>query len=376
MINEKIELEKPFNPQKNAFNVSNGVVILDLNTGEHHIVEHSHTYKFDYKLQVAYDQDADVGEILLYIESLGIEIKDILIQIPAHCMLSMNGYIYKKAYFLKGEKDCGKTTYMEMLAKKFFGESMCCSLSLHELLYDRFKPYNLKGKIMSYYGDLPDTKLKDIGKFRMLTGGDGMNIEAKGVQSEDNFVNRAVLMFGSNNYPKIDVPNDSGAFWGRWIPAPFGNRFIVDPSFVSRTFTDANMSALLNLVLMMIPSIIQDGLRTNGDIMTEWLRDSDTSYEFIQNSLSKCIGAVVIKNTCYANYVDYCNENDLSISDIKVFSRAMRSCGYNIESTHTINGKREHCYSDCKLNSSDFALYPDGFKDPIKIDIAKSQTTL
>ncbi len=357
---EMPEKEYPFNKVRGTFNVANGVIKVDLSTGDHELLPHSPEYKFNYKLKVEYNEDASIEPILKYIESLGVEIKELLIQIPAHCLLSMDGQVFKKAYFLKGGQDCGKSTYTQMLAERFFGLPVCSSLSLQELLFDKFKRANLEGKLLNYRGDLPSSKVSDTGTFKMLTGGDGVNIERKGIQAQDNFINKAVFVFSANNYPQIVVPEDGGAFWDRWIPIPMNNHFESDPLFSDKTFTPENMSGLLNLVLMTMPSLLKEGIKTNGGIMKDWMKDADSSYEYISNNIERCDQAVIIKGTLFQDYIRYCGDNELSSVDIKVFTKAMRSFGYRVDSQFTINKRREHCYSDCKKKSEPFGTFPDG----------------
>lgn len=375
---EKPEPEYPFNKIRGMFNVANGVVKINLDTGDHELLPHNPEFRFNYKLLVEYNAEAPIEPILKYIESLGDDVKDILIQIPAHCLLSMDRQIFKKAYFLKGGEDCGKSTYTQMLAECFFGMSVCCSLSLQELLYDRFKRANLEGKLLNYRGDLPSAKISDAGTFKNLTGGDGVSIEKKGVQSTDNFINRAVFVFSANNYPKITVPDDGGVFWNRWIAVPMNNRFEKDPLFATKTFTKENMSGLLNVVLMAIPSILKDGLKTTPvNIMDDWLRDSDSSYEFIKTHLEKCPGAVLVKGSIYQDYVNWCVENELTSVDIRVFSKTMggKPFAYRTDSQHKVGGRSgQHCFTDCK-RVNEFAIYPDGYQAPAKNAVC-NQTAL
>jgi putative DNA primase/helicase len=362
---EKPEKEYPFNKNHGLFNVNNGVVKIDYTTGDHELISHSPEYKFNYKLVVDYDENAQVESILKYIESLGMDIKDILVQIPAHCLLSIDGHVFKKAYFFMGGQDSGKTTLIQMLALHFFGTPVCSSLSLQELLYDRFKRANLVGKLLNYYGDLPSSKISDAGTFKNLTGGDGISIERKGIQAEENFINRAVFVFSANNYPAINVPEDGGVFWDRWIAVRFNGHFSKDPQFPDKMFTKENMSGLLNLVLLTIPKILKNGLTTSDSIMDEWMRDSDSSYEFIKKTIEPFPGAVIVKGSIYQEYQNYCIENELSSVDIRVFSKTMgkKPFAYRTDSQHKVQGKVQHCYTDCK-RIGDMATMPDGWKDP------------
>lgn len=361
---EIVEHEYPFNPKRGAFNVANGIIKLDMVTGAHELIPHSPEYRFNYKLKVRYEKDAPIDAIMKYFETLESDdnkIGHLLTQIPAHCLLSMDGNIYKRAYFLKGEHDSGKSTYIKMLVERFFGEDVCSANSLQELLFDRFRLAELDGKLLNEFADLPSSKLSNTGIFKALTGGDHVTVERKH-QDPYRFVNRAVLVFSGNSYPQIEIKGDEEAFWVRWIPIEFKNKFEIDSKYADRVFTETNVSGLLNMVLLAMPKILAEGIKDNGNIMDAWLRDSNSAHEYVGKHLEKCIGAVLVKSKLYQRYVEYCQSNELHVEEQKVFTQTMRAAGYIVDTQQKINSQREHVYADVKLKGDEYAaVYPDRY---------------
>ena len=350
----KVETEYPFNTSPNAMPVRNGILKIDFTTGTTTLLPFSPEYRFNYKLNVSYDAIADGTPIIEYLESLGTD-TDILLQIPAHAILGMLGRVYKKAYFLKGAKNSGKSTFIDLVVRYFFGNGVCSALSLHSLLFDRFRLAELDGKIVNAYADLSDKKLWDIGSFKALTGGDEVTIERKH-RDPYKLRNKALLMFSANKYPKIEAGDE--AFWDRWLALEFSKTFAVDPTFEEKTFTDTYLSGFLNLVLVKMADIIKNGLKVTDSVEKQWLNDASSCHRFIQDALERCHGAVLIKAECYKKYIEYCEAGDYEKEGTRALKEAIGKKGALTDSQFTVNGKREHCYQGFKFKG-ETPVYPD-----------------
>lgn len=351
----KVETKYPFNLYSDAFPVRNGIVKINFITGTTTLLPFSPEYRFNYKLNVSYDATADGTPIKDYLDSLGTD-TDILLQIPAHAILSMLGRVYKKAYFLKGGKNSGKSTYIDLLVQHFFGTGICSSVSLQALLYIRFRLAELDGKILNAYADLSDQKLQDIGLFKALTGGDRVNIERKHRDPYD-FQNKALFVFSANKYPKIDAGDE--AFYDRWIAVEFPKTFPVNTAFEATTFTDTNLSRFLNLVLARMQEIIQNGgINVTDSVERQWLNDASSCHRFIQDTLERCPGAVLVKDTLYQQYIEYCDEGDYEKDAPRSLTNAMKQKGA-LSVRPTLAKKRQHCYQGYKVKGDDDPKFPD-----------------
>jgi putative DNA primase/helicase len=353
LIYGKIETEYPFNIYPDAFPVRNGIIKINFSTGTTTLLPFSANYRFNYRLNVVYDAAADGAMIKKYLDSLGSDI-DILLQIPAHAILSMLGRVYKKAYFLQGTKNSGKSTYIDLLVRHLFGISVCSSVSLQALLYDKFRLAEIDGKIINAYADLSDQRLRDIGTFKALTGGDFITVEKKH-RDPYQMRNKALFIFSGNKYPKITSGDD--AFWDRWIALEFKKVFPVDTTFTDRTFTDANLSGFLNLILLKMKEIITTGIKVTDSVEHVWLNDASSCHRFVQEELERCPGAVLVKGDMYARYIEYCDAGDYEKEAQRSLTDAMISKGA-ISRQLTVSGKVQHCYQGFKIKGQD-AIFPD-----------------
>lgn len=357
----KVETEYPFNIYPDAVPVRNGIIKINFSTGETELLPFSPEYRFNYRLNVCYEKSADGTLILKYLESLGTD-TDILVQIPAHAVLSMLGRVYKKAYFLQGSKNSGKSTYVDLITRYLFGISVCSSVSLQALLFDRFRLAELDGKIVNAYADLSDQKLRDIGLFKTLTGGDLFTVERKH-RDPYQMRNKALLLFSANKYPKITTGDD--AFWDRWIALEFKKAFPVDTTYADRTFNDVNLSGFFNLVLLKMQEIITAGkIKITDSVENKWLNDASSCHRFIQDTLERYPGAILVKSEAYRRYIEYCDDGDYEKEGVRSLTDAMIRSGA-LSRQFTVKSKREHCYQGFKIKDL----------EPVLPDIERKEST-
>ncbi len=346
--------EYPFNQSPNAIPLENGVLVLDFNTGAVSLQPHSPEFRFNYKLKAKYIPDAGTAAVLKYLDSLGVE-RDLLLQIPAHAILSMLGRVYKRAYFLRGDRDSGKSTFTRLITHHLFGPAICSSISIHDLLFDRFRLADLDGKILNAYADLADSRISNLGLFKALTGGDAITVERK---HRDPYatVNKAVFLFSANRYPKIKGAD--AAWWDRWIAINFNGSFPKDPEFEKTHFTDEFVSGLLLLVIERMTAIIQaKRLETTDNVERDWLSDASSGYAFIRDRLERCRGAILVKRDVYAMYVEYCNDAEFEVESQRALFELMKQAGA-IDTYPSIRSRREHCFQGFKIKDS-LAIFPD-----------------
>jgi P4 family phage/plasmid primase-like protien len=346
--------EYPFNLSPNAVPLDNGVLILDFETGTVHLVDHSPEFRFNYKLRVRYNPDASKEAVSDYLGSLGVD-TDLLLQIPAHAILSMMGRVYKRAYFLKGDRDSGKSTFIRLVTHNLFGPSVCANVSLHDLLFDRFRLAELDGKVINAYADLADSKVANLGLFKALTGGDAVEVEKKH-RDPYSMVNKAVFLFSANRYPKIKGADD--AYWSRWIAINFDKTFSRDPDFELKQFGDDFVSGFLLLIIERMGEIMKSReLITTANVERDWLTDASSGYAFIRDCLERCKGAILVKKDLYAAYIEYCNDAEFEKESQKDLTELLKQAGA-IDAYPKIKGRQEHCYQGFKIKESD-PKYPD-----------------
>ena len=363
----------PFNLVENAIPVKNGVVLIDPATGERMLTEHSPKFRFNYKLMATFDPGADTLPVLRYLDSLGVENR-ILIQIGAHAIISMWGRVYKRAYFLKGDRDSGKSTFINLVSEHVFGNEICSALSLTDLMYDKFRLHALDGKILNRYSDLSDTTLKNLGLFKNLTGGDRVTIERKRKDPYD-FINKAVFLFSANRFPKLEGADD--AFWERWIALQFPKHFERIADFEMNTFTDSFVSGFFNLIIDRVCQMAENpkDIYTTDSVERDWLTDSSSAYTFVRDCIERSPDAVIVKGDLYSRYTIFCQEADIEPEVHRKLTEAIKRTGARIDTRPVIGGKQQHAYTGIKYR--DFpATFPDKTTSDDGVTTGVNQCTL
>lgn len=348
----------PFNREKNLIPVANGVVRIDYLTGDIALLPHSPEFKFNYKLPVVYDPEADSEAFHEEVLSQYVEDQDLptLYQIPAQALLQAQGTKpYKKSYILQGSQDAGKTTYLEWLLS-LFGEENVSHASLHQLGMDRFVYAVLEGKMLNSYDDLADVPLQNIGPFKTLTGGFDHQVERKHQQPYQSLIG-AVHVFSCNAPPEVPekVLYDS-AFWSRWEYLHFPNCFEIDTTFKERYFTRENLSGSFNKIIEMMVKIHQEGLAVNhspSEVKEEWQTASDPFKKFIDDHMMYSEKENTFpKQHLLEAFQDYCRERCVNERKIPTTLKALSDKAFQNgfkDKRAMVAGERSHEYGSYRI---------------------------
>lgn len=123
-------------------------------------------------------------------------------------MSNIPGHNFKKALFLVGVGNTGKSKVFGLLGKLLTSENtMSIDLSSLE---ERFGTSAIYGKRLSGCSDASFMSVKELKVFKQVTGGDTIFAERKG-QDGFSFVYKGFLLFASNSYPKF------GGDKGEWV---------------------------------------------------------------------------------------------------------------------------------------------------------------
>lgn len=345
--------EYPFNAYP-GIPVANGVVHVDLATGEIRLEPYSPEMRFTYRLPVVYDPAAS-PDLIDQVLRQWVEPDDVplLYQVPAQAILHQIGRKkpYKKCYLLHGDQDAGKTTYLELLYCTF-GVENCAGVALQRIGLDRFYKGALEGKVFNTYDDLSDVPFDNTGALKALTGGFEHDIERKG---RDSYKGRifAVHVFTCNKPPSVDERNRTdSAFWSRWEYVTFPNSFPRDPAFHDRTFTQEAISGFFNRVLETVVAIAQNGaLLVDSSafvVRDRWSFNSDPLYRFIQSNLEKDPKGAIPKDDLYDAYLKFCAFEQVDAAKIPASKDAFakKLFGYDFgTSKQTVEGKRVQMFT-------------------------------
>lgn len=162
--------------------------------------------------------------------------------------LLMTGNPLQKIFLLFGEGGNGKGTLLRLI-RTMLGRENYSSLSMHQLVDDRFATAGLYGKIANISGDLSSRFLSDPQILKEITGGDSINASRKFGHSFE-FVPYAVPIFASNEYFRT---SDNSIGWRRrWEVIEFTRRVDTLGGFDERNLFE-DIPGIFNLAM--------DGLR-------------------------------------------------------------------------------------------------------------------
>ncbi|MBR4050854.1 MAG: toprim domain-containing protein [Clostridia bacterium] len=197
-----------FNKDENIINFRNG--ILDITTMD--FKNHSPDYLSTIQLPVDWNNEETPTPIFdSFMNTLTNGDKDVyrlLLQIIGLCLSNVKGYRFKKALFLIGEGHTGKTQ-LKKLVERILGQENCSSLDLSDI-EKRFGLSNLHSKRLAGCNDMGYMKVSELKFFKLLTGGDAIDIEKK---HQDKFTAtyNGFLWFCANQMPLF------GGDRGEWV---------------------------------------------------------------------------------------------------------------------------------------------------------------
>jgi putative DNA primase/helicase len=197
-------------------NLENGM--LDLRTGE--LKPHDAEYRSTVQFPVAWDPDAKAPAYeawLLECAGAG-QVDDLEESISVMLDPTITP---SKAVFLFGPSRSGKSTMLKLM-KEVAGGRNTSGVSLHQLVENRFMAARVFGKALNISADLSAAHLDDISIFKLMTGEDVVEADAK-FAKPFTFTNRALFAFSANELPTVG--ESSRAYSERIRPFLFGNSF-------------------------------------------------------------------------------------------------------------------------------------------------------
>lgn len=322
--------------------------ILDLEDLE--VKQHTPDIIFFNKLPVEYNTEADCPNIKKFLSEVVKEEDINLIQEFSGYTLYKEYFIHK-SFMLTGGGANGKSTYINLL-KSFLGQENVASVPLQKLETNRFSISSLFGKLANLFADLPDKALSGTSIFKMLVGQDLIPAEKK-FKDEFHFENYAKLIFSANQIPKS--PEDTDAFFRRWIIINFPNQFIenADKHLSKKLTTPEELSGFLNFSLEGLKRILEIGDFSNTksiqEIREEYIRKSDSVQAFIMDCIEIKGDSYEIKKKLYTSYTDYCRKMNYPVSPENTFHRELQKKIRVEDYRPSISGKREQCWNGIKL---------------------------
>ncbi len=234
----------------------------------------------------------------------------------------------RKCFILTGDGKNGKSTLLDII-KEMLGYHNISSVSLDEL-GDRFKTYQLEGKLANIGDDISNKYIEDNSVFKKLVTGETVNVEKKGKDPYD-FNNYSKLIFSCNEIPRI---NDySEGLKSRILFVPFNAVFSkedpdFDPFIKDKLTTKESLEYLLLLGVNALLRVLSDHAFTQVDVVDDvW-----NEYEKINNPVVAFIDDVKVDKEpvgqVFTKYNLWCVENGYKPLSKNKLSRELKKQGF------------------------------------------------
>lgn len=253
--------------------------------------------------------------------------------------LLMTGNPLQKIILLYGEGGNGKGTLLRVL-RSMLGRASYSSISLHQLVDDRFASAGLYGKVANISGDLSSKFLSDPQVLKEITGGDSISASRKFGQSFE-FVPYAVPVFASNEYFRT---SDSSIGWRRrWEVIEFTKR-VEGGAFDEQVLLD-DIPGIFNVAMDGLrrlmargkfapPAAAQDAttrLHDGGDPVMMWLDEDERVFQG-PDETSPCADV-------FRKYQGWCRRNGYSSPSSGTFGARLKQLGITRERPRTGTGR-------------------------------------
>lgn len=224
----------------------------------------------------------------------------------------MTGNPLQKIIGLIGGGGDGKGTFLRIL-RAMLGKVNYSSVSLHQLVEDRFASSSLYGKTANISGDLSSKFLSDPQILKEITGGDSISASRKHGQAFE-FVPYAVPLFAFNDFFRT---SDTSYGWRRrWMVIEFPNKIenetgpVYDESILHDDIPGIFNEAMEGLRRLMLrgrfdaPDAAREAttrMHDEADPFLAWLEDDD-AVDRGEDQSSPCADV-------YRTYSTWCRRN-------------------------------------------------------------------
>ncbi|GGF30136.1 hypothetical protein GCM10010922_01340 [Microbacterium sorbitolivorans] len=263
----------------------------------------------------------------------------------------MTGNPLQKIFLLYGPGGNGKGTLLRLL-RHLLGRNNYSSISMHQLVDDRFATSGLYGKIANISGDLSARFLSDPQVLKEITGGDSINASRKFGQSFE-FVPYAVPIFASNEYFRT---SDSSSGWRRrWEVLEFTRNVISGTAFDEQALLD-DAPGIFNYAMNGLRDLMQRGrfdppasaqeatqrLHDEADPVMMWLDDD----ELVVTGPDELAPRADI----YKRYVKWCRSSGYTPLAVGPFGKRLAQAGYGSTRPRSAGARSWH-YTGLSLAS-------------------------
>lgn len=313
-----VPIEK-LNEDENIINFENGVLHLDTMTLEKHSPDYLCTIRIpcNYNEEIIEPQTHYFNNYINDLTDNDEDLKQLLLEFIGVALSNVKGYRMKKALFLIGPPDSGKSKIKDFL-QRMIGIENCSNIELKDFEL-QFGKASLVGKRLVGSTDLSYLSIKELNTFKQATGGDRINAEFKHENMFD-FVFNGVLWFCGNNLPKFS--GDKGDHVYDRMVIIKSNKSIPkekqDPKLVEHLLQEKEY--IISLAIKALKRVIDNGYKydipsTCVNLSLEYKKNNDSFLSFLEECLIERNQNIKIKDFCtcgkiFEVYKLYCRDNN------------------------------------------------------------------
>lgn len=308
------DIQKDINNDERYINFINGY--YDLDTKEFCKTSRENLH-FGYFINAKYKKrNVDGYNFKKYIQNVtkgNYQLELLVQEVMGVALSNIRGF--KKAIFIIGSANTGKSTFLELL-NNLIGNIFTSNLSLNDL-NDKFRLAELANKRMNTCGEIAEIKLNRLDVFKSLTGNDIIMAERKG-ETPFNFKNTAMMLFSGNYLPKLSVTDMSNAFFKRMVIIPFNNAIPEsekDINLMDKLLKEKNhivKFAMEGVLRFMENNYTFTNCKEAEDITKEYLYENASIQMFLEEECVLEIGSKVSSADLIDGYEEFCYEKQVN----------------------------------------------------------------
>lgn len=337
------------NADEHYINFTNGILNLDDMT----MIEHSPDILSTIQIPCNYNPNAqppesqnfdsfinhlcygDKERIKLVLEFMGVSLSNIA------------GYRAKKALFMVGQGDTGKSQCKELISK-LIGSDYVCSIDISEL-EKRFGTSNIYGKRLAGSSDMGYMTVDELKLFKQITGGDTIFAEHKG-ENGFHFRYKGVLWFCCNEMPKFGGDKGEHVYKRMMILECSNPVEKKDPELLEKMYFEREY--IVYRCVQALRAFIKRGYQYTTpvccvDAVKQYQTDNDSVLRFINECTTTRNGRDTYNTKkVYESYVGWCRANGEYTVKKSEFKRTLEKSG--IGESYPVNGS--YYYKSFQLN--------------------------
>lgn len=236
----------------------------------------------------------------------------------------------RKAFILTGQKQNGKSTFLNML-KELLGAKNTSVLDIKHLS-DRFSTVMMVNKLANIGDDISNKKLYDTEQFKKIVSGEKINAEQKG-RDKFEFTPYCKLIYSANNIPKLGDGDDAPAILSRLVIVPFKAYFDSSnanykPFVIDELVTEQSMEYLINIGIAGLKRVLKNRKFTESEFtdkaFEEYKNEIDPVSEYLE-TLNRDLIIEAKTGDVYLEYLEYCVREGYENITINQFSRKIKN---------------------------------------------------